>query len=241
MQANSSAGQQPNIYIIGAQFGFTCVSRIRALALALLHKFARWNLPGGTGLFGSCLSVSANLIFCTCCLGLAGPVQAERADRSKPINLESDRMRVDDLHKTSAFEGNVVMTQGTLTIRADKVTVRQDQEGFQYGSASGNPASFRQKRDGANEYIEGEAERIEYNGKLDRVEFYNRARLKREPADEVRGNYISYDSRTEYFTVTGGAGPVASGSPDARVHAVIQPRNTGENIEKAPAPGAPKR
>jgi lipopolysaccharide export system protein LptA len=181
------------------------------------------------------------LVFCTCCLGLAGPAQAERADRSKPINLESDRMRVDDVQKTSVFEGKVVMTQGTLTIRADKVTVRQDQEGYQYGSASGNPASFRQKRDGANEYIDGEADRIEYNGKLDKVELFNHARLKREPADEVRGNYISYDSRTEYFTVTGGAGPAASGSPDARVHAVIQPRITGEAAEKAPAPGAPKR
>lgn len=181
------------------------------------------------------------LVFCTCCLGLAGPAQAERADRSKPINLESDRMRVDDAQKISVFEGKVVMTQGTLTIRADKVTVRQDQEGHQYGSASGNPASFRQKRDGANEYIEGEADRIEYNGKLDKVEFFNHARLKREPADEVRGNYISYDSRTEYFTVTGGAGPAASGSPAGRVHAVIQPRNTAEDTEKAPAPGAPKR
>ncbi len=181
------------------------------------------------------------LVFCACCLGLAGQAQAERADRSKPINLESDQMRVDDAQKTSVFEGKVVMTQGTLTIRADRVTVRQDQEGHQYGSASGNPATFRQKRDGANEYIEGEAERIEYNGKLDKVEFFNHARLKREPADEVRGNYISYDSRTEYFTVTGGAGTAASGSSDARVHAVIQPRNTGEDAEKAPATGAPKR
>jgi len=174
-------------------------------------------------------------------LGLAGPAQAERADRTKPINLESDSMRVDDVQKISVFEGKVVMTQGTLTIRADKITVRQDKEGHQYGSASGNPATFRQKRDGAEEYIEGEADRIEYNGKIDKVEFFDRARLKREPADEVRGNYISYDSRTEYFTVTGGAGPTASGRPAGRVHAVIQPRNSAEDTGKAPAPGAPKR
>jgi lipopolysaccharide export system protein LptA len=172
---------------------------------------------------------------------LAGPAQAERADRTKPINLESDTMRVDDAQKTSVFEGKVVMTQGTLTIRADRITVRQDKEGHQYGTASGDPAVFRQRRDSAEEYIEGEAERIEYNGKIDKVEFFNRARLKREPADEVRGNYISYDSRTEYFTVTGGAAPAASGSPEGRVHAVIQPRNTAEDTEKAPAPGAPKR
>jgi lipopolysaccharide export system protein LptA len=174
-------------------------------------------------------------------LGLAGPAQAERADRTKPINLESDSMRVDDVQKTSVFEGKVVMTQGTLTIRADRITVRQDKEGHQYGSASGNPATFRQKRDGADEYIEGEAERIEYDGKVDKVEFFNRARLKREPADEVRGNYISYDSRTEYFTVTGGAAPGGGGGPAGRVHAVIQPRAGAEEGEKAAAPGAAKR
>jgi lipopolysaccharide export system protein LptA len=181
------------------------------------------------------------LILSVLLLGLAGPAHAERADRSKPINLESDSMRVDDVQKISVFEGKVVMTQGTLTIHADKITVRQDKEGHQFGSASGNPATFRQKRDGANEYIEGEAERIEYNGKIDKVEFFNRARLKREPADEVRGNYISYDSRTEYFTVTGGAGSGAGGSPEGRVRAVIQPRASGEDPEPAPAPGAPKR
>lgn len=177
---------------------------------------------------------------CACCLALAGAAQAERADRSKPINLESDRMRVDDVQKTSVFEGSVVMTQGTLTIRADRITVRQDKDGFQYGTASGNPATFRQKRDGADGYIEGEAERIEYNGKLDRVEFFNHARLLREPADEVRGNYISYDARTEFFTVSGGA-PGVGGSPGGRVHAVIQPRATAEEPGKVPVPDAPKR
>ncbi len=180
----------------------------------------------------------AILVFCACLAGLsAAPAQAERADRSKPINIESDRMRVDDVKKMSVFEGNVVMTQGTLSIRADKITVRQDKDGYQYGSASGHPATFRQRRDGAAEYIQGEAERIEYDGKLDRVEFFDRARLLREPADEVRGNYISYDSRTEYFTVSGGVG----GGPGDRVHAVIQPRAAEEESGKSAAPDARKR
>ena len=166
---------------------------------------------------------------------VTGAAQAEKADRSKPINLESDRMHVDDAQKLSVFEGKVLMTQGTLSIRADKVTVRQDKDGYQYGTASGNPATFRQKRDGAEGYIEGEAERIEYDGKLDRVEFFNRARLLRGPADEVRGNYISYDARTEYFAVTGGNAPGARNDPGGRVRAVIQPRAAGEQA------GTPKR
>ena len=187
------------------------------------------------------LKTLLTLAWCGCWLALAAPAQAEKADRGKPINLESDRMRVDDAQKISVFEGKVVMTQGTLSIRADKITVRQDKEGHQYGSASGNPASFRQKRDGADEYIEGEAERIEYNGKIDKVEFFNRARLKREPADEVRGNYISYDARTEYFTVSGGDGANASGGAEGRVRAVIQPRISGEDAATGSNPAAPKR
>lgn len=169
-----------------------------------------------------------------------GPATAEKADRGKPINLEADRMRVDDAQKVSVFEGKVVMTQGTLTIRADKITVRQDKEGYQYGTATGNLATFRQKRDGAEEYVEGEAEQIEYNGKIDRVEFFRRGRLKREPADEVRGNYISYDSRTEYFSVTG-AGPAQPGNPGGRVTAVIQPKTPADDAGKTPAPGNTKQ
>ena len=173
-----------------------------------------------------------------CCAAvLVGTTHAEQADRSKPIHLESDRMRVDDAHKTSVFEGKVVMTQGTLSIRADKITVHQDKDGYQYGTAIGHPATFRQKRDGADGYIEGEADRIEYDGKNERVEFFNHARLLREPADEVRGNYISYDARTEYFTVTGSGATSAGGGTEGRVHAVIQPRDA----DKAAPKQAPKQ
>jgi lipopolysaccharide export system protein LptA len=133
------------------------------------------------------------------------------------------------------------MTQGTLSIRADKVTVRQDKDGNQYGTAIGNPAVLRQKREGAEGYIQGEAQRIEYDGKRDLVELFNRARLLREPADEVRGNYISYNSRTEYFTVTGGDGPGAGGSSAGRVHAVIQPRTSADEAAKPPAANPPKQ
>jgi len=150
-------------------------------------------------------------------------------------------MQVDDVRRTSVFEGNVLMTQGTLSIRADKITVRQDKDGHQYGSASGNPAVFRQKRDGAEGHIQGQAQRIEYDGKLDRLELFNNARLLREPADEVHGNYISYDSRTEYFTVTGGPGRDASAAPAGRVRAVIQPRAAAGEAGEAPAAVTPKR
>ncbi len=159
---------------------------------------------------------------------------AEKTDRDKPVNLEADRVTIDDAKQVATFEGNVVLSQGTLQIRGDKMVVRQDAEGFQFGIATGNLASFRQKREGLDEYIEGFAERIEYDGKAERVQMFNRAVMKR-GLDEVRGNYISYDATTEFFRVTGGGKQAATANnPEGRVRAVIQPKP-----KVTPPPGAP--
>ena len=173
-------------------------------------------------------------------LATASSARAERADRDRPVNIEADRMNADDLQKTAVFEGRVVLTQGTLLIRADRLTVRQDKEGFQSGIALGKPATFRQKREGSDEYIDGEAERIEYDGRADRVQMFNRARLRRDGGDDVRGNYISYDSRTEHFSVQAAKDAPAE-SRDGRVRAVIMPKkgDTGgpsAPLEPKPAP-----
>lgn len=152
------------------------------------------------------------------------PAHAERADRDKPVNLEADRVTVDDAKQTATFEGNVVLTQGTLTIRGDRMIVQQDANGFKYGAAYGNLASFRQKREGYDEYIEGHAERIEYDSKQEKLQMFNRAYLKKN-LDDVRGNYISYDAATEFFRVVGGGKQAATPSnPEGRVRAVIQPK-----------------
>jgi lipopolysaccharide export system protein LptA len=163
------------------------------------------------------------------------PASAERLDREKPVSVEADRMLADDGKQTVVFEGRVVLTQGTFVLRADKLTVRQDKEGFQSGVATGSPATFRQKRDGAEEWIEGEAQRIEYDGKGERVELFDKARVTRDK-DEVRGNYISYDTRSEIYRVQGAKELVSTpAGRDGRVRAVIQPKKK----EDAAAPRAP--
>jgi lipopolysaccharide export system protein LptA len=155
---------------------------------------------------------------------LAAPAPAEKTDREKPINLEADRVSIDDAKQTALFEGNVLLTQGTMQIRGDRMEVRQDKEGFKYGTTWGNLAYFRQKRDGYDEYIEGWAERIEYDGRTETLQMFIRAQMKR-GQDEVRGNYISYDARSEFFRVTGsGEKAAGSGKPEGRVRAVLQPK-----------------
>jgi lipopolysaccharide export system protein LptA len=158
-------------------------------------------------------------------MAVAAPLaHADKADRNKTINLEADRVTVDDVKQIATFTGNVVLTQGSMMLRGDRMEVRQDKDGFKYGTTWGNLAYFRQKREGSDDFIEGWAERIEYDGRGDKVQMFNRAMLKR-GQDEVRGSYISYDSGSEFFQVTGGATKSASLKPgEGRVRAIMQPK-----------------
>jgi len=159
---------------------------------------------------------------------------AEAADRDKPIELEADTVTVNDAKKTSTYTGTVILTQGTLVIRADKLVVREDKEGFQHSTSTGNPTTFKQKREGKNEYMEGSAQRIEYDGRMDKVQLYTKAWVKR-GEDIVHGDYISYDANAEYAEVIGGAKSESAGSGSGRVKAIIQPKN-----KPAQTPGTPK-
>ena len=173
---------------------------------------------------------------------LALPAYAEKADSEKPINLEADRISMDDVKKVQVFDGNVVLTQGTMQIRTAKLVVTQDADGFQKGVATGGAnglARFKQKLEGKDEYIEGEAERIEHDAHSETTQFFVRAWVKN-GQDEVKGHYISYNSLTENYLVTNGAGDTktAAGAPQARVRAIIQPK--GKNAPAADAkPGEP--
>lgn len=156
------------------------------------------------------------------------PAIAEKADRDKPIQLEAQKVTVDDAKKIQILEGDVLLTKGTLVIHADRVVVTEDQYGFQHGTAFGGKgklATFRQKREGRDEYIDGEAERIEYDTRNEIAELFHKAWV-RSGDDQLKGDYIWYDSISEKYLVTAGENPDPKGPP-ARVRAVIQPKNKG--------------
>jgi lipopolysaccharide export system protein LptA len=145
---------------------------------------------------------------------------AERADSSKPLQLESDQVLIDDANKISTFTGNVQLTQGTMFIRGDKIVVMQDKDGFKHGTIYGNTASFRQKREGVDEYVEGSGERIEYDTRAEEINLYGQAHVKR-GLDDVRGEHITYNLKTEIFQVS--SSDSADTAPE-RVRAILQPK-----------------
>ena len=158
------------------------------------------------------------------------PALAEKADRDKPTNIEADRMSSDDARRMSIFEGNVVLTNGTMQVRADRIVVREDADGFRYATATGKPVRFRQKGDpkGGKEgvWTDGEALRIEIDSRNERVELFDQARVTRDQ-DTVNGDYIFVDQRTDFFSVSS-AKDAAPASPAGRVKAVIQPKTKPE-------------
>ena len=180
-------------------------------------------------------------IFASLLLIVAASALAERADREKPISLEANRISVDDVKKVQIYEGNVVLSQGTLVIRSDKLVVTQDADGFQKGVAYGGPgglARFKQKREGKDEFIEGEGERIEHDARSEITEFFVRAWV-RSGLDEVKGNYISYDGLHEKYQVTSGVSAAGKGparTEGGRVRAITQPKgkNSGEPTKSDP-------
>ena len=180
------------------------------------------------------------MLFCASLVVLSPAALAERADREKPINVEADAMQYDDLKQVNVFTGNVTLTKGTILIRGDRLVLRQDPEGYQYATAEGRPASFRQKRDGGvDQFIAGVAQRLTYDGRTEKVRLEEQANLKRlereRVTDEIHGKVITYDSRNEFFNVEGGGASASSPeNPTGRVRVVIQPRDAQP---ESPAPG----
>lgn len=171
-----------------------------------------------------------------------GVAWAEKADRDKPMNVEADNMRYDDLKQTNVFTGRVVMTKGTIIVRGTRIDVRQDAAGYQYGVVTAEPgklAYFRQKRDNVDEFIEGEAETIEYDSKADNVKLIKRAVMRRyigsTLGDETTGAVIVYENTTGVYTVDGGLAPTNQANGGGRVRAMLSPKPAAS----APAPATP--
>lgn len=176
------------------------------------------------------------LQFAVAALLLATSASAERSDRDKEIVIGANRLIADDANRTSTFEGSVVVTQGTMRMTASKVTVKEDAERHKFYVASGSPVTFRQKRDKVDEWVEGFAERAEFDDRNDVLRLYSRARVKSNQ-NELAGDFISYDMKREVAEVSG-APPGKAAAPDARVKVIIlPPKRAPDGEEKKPAPG----
>ena len=173
----------------------------------------------------------------------ASAAHAEKADRSKPMVVEADRDGSMDLQRqVLVYSGNVVISQGTMVLRAERVEMREMPDGYRAATATGapgKPATWRQRRDGLDETVEGSADRIEFDGRADTLRLLGNSAVRRlragMVAEEVSGGTIVWDNLAEVFKVEGGA-PTAV-NPTGRVRSVLSPR--AEPAAAAPATPTP--
>jgi lipopolysaccharide export system protein LptA len=153
------------------------------------------------------------------------------ADSTQPTKIEADQMVYDNAKQMKTFTGNVILTRGTLLIKAGKVVLVTTPAGYEEATlyaAPGKLASLRQQRDGGPDlWIEGEAERIEYDERTEIAKLFTRANMRRldgkKITDEISGEFIKYDSRTEMYSANNST-PNATSTQGKRVTAIIQPR-----------------
>ena len=162
------------------------------------------------------LKIFLTTLFSGCFLN----AHALESDRQQPISIEADQGSLDQKNQVTVFTGNVIVKQGTLNIRAASVRVSQDKAGNQTVNAQGSPAYFRQALDNNKGIAEGWGNRMEYLSQTNVVKLVGNAKVQR-GGDMAQGEAISYNTRTEVYTVLGGA---ATGNKNGRrVHVIIQP------------------
>lgn len=191
--------------------------------------------------------VLLSLSLALACALPAGQSRAEKGDRTQPWVIEADRDGVIDLQRqVLVYSGNVVISQGSMVLRAERVEMREMPDGYRAATALGTPArpaSWRQRRDGVDETVEGTAERIEFDGRADTLRFLGNGAVRRlrggTVADEITGATIIWDNTAEVFKVEGGAKTATN--PTGRVRAVLSPRVEPAASAPATSPLTPSR
>ncbi len=174
-------------------------------------------------------------------LVLGGAAQAEQADRLKPMHVEADKMHHEESRQLTILTGRVQAVKGTLVMRAARMEVQQDAQGQQiahFWAEPGQRVFFRQKREGLNEFIEGESVQAVYDSQQDLMTLTDRAevRILREGrmADQMFGQRIVYNNMTEVLNVDGQTPGVAGRS--TRVRAVLAPKAEASAPAAVPGP-----
>jgi lipopolysaccharide export system protein LptA len=184
-----------------------------------------------TSNFRALTSFAAFFIACALAF-MPAAASAEKADRDKPVTIEADKLLHDELKQISVFSGRAVLSKGSMVLRGDRIELRQDPDGYQFGvilPEDKKRAFFRQKREGVDEYIEGEALRIDYDGRADRIVLSEQAEIRRYRGttlgDQMSGKRIVYDNLIDVFTIDGQRGTDNNKATDTRVRATLAPRS----------------
>ena len=141
-------------------------------------------------------TLAASLVLALLC---ASAALALSSDREEPIEIEADSAEADDAKGITIYKGDVIITQGTLRITGEHVTIHYGEgNSFTKMVTLGNPARFRQLPDGKADkeanYQRARASRMEYYKDTDTIVLLGNA-VYGQGGDQVAADRIDYDSR----------------------------------------------
>ena len=177
----------------------------------------------------------STLLFISLLLGIVLPAGMSGAQENEPdpdTIVLSDTLDYDDNERESIFTGNVIMTRGDMTLHADKLVLVEDEDGYQYGTAtvSTRPlVHIRQENPEEFEVIEAQGKRGEYDGKTEELTVIGQAVVTRficgKPTDTIRGERVVYKQQTNTYHAYSGP---ESAAPKGRVRSLVQPRSKSD-------------
>lgn len=147
-------------------------------------------------------------------------------DRSQPIQLQASRGQIDQKTGVSVYEGNVVISQGSMRLAADTATIYIKDGGFQRMEATGKPVTLRYRPTANKPEIQGVSQRVEYNVDSAKVIMSGGARLT-QGQDVFTGDRIEYDLQGDVVRARGAGN-------QGRIQFTIQPRAQGGQPTKKP-------
>ncbi|PXX42409.1 lipopolysaccharide export system protein LptA [Undibacterium pigrum] len=165
-------------------------------------------------------------------LGLACvSANAEKADSNKETIIEAGYGESDGKTSVRRLSKGVSLVRGTLIVKAENAVVTEAPNGDQFVVLTGGSSrkvTFRQKRDGGPDlWVDGEADRAEYNQSTEIVKFISKAKVRylegKRVTQEQEGEYLSYDSKNDIAVGTNStSGQHVDGSGSLKI--ILQPK-----------------
>ncbi|TKD33234.1 lipopolysaccharide transport periplasmic protein LptA [Azotobacter chroococcum] len=163
------------------------------------------------------------LLFSLCSALGAASAWALPSDRDQPIRVQADSAELDDKQGVAVYHGDVVITQGTLKITGNKVTITQDGNGdIKVFTSVGNPAYYEQKPAPDKSIVQAYGQTIQYFAENERIVLIDKARVIQD-GNTFEGEKIVYDTQRQIVNAGRATGTKIS-SPKPRIDMVIQPK-----------------
>ncbi len=140
-------------------------------------------------------------------------LQARKSDFAQAIDVQADSSEFDEKSGLQILRGNVEISQGSMKIQADEITVDLQLGKLSLIRGKGSPIIFQQENEDG-ELVVGRCEEIEYDAAKATLKLSGNASLT-QPNQELSGDVILFESKTQKV--------LAEGGKDRRVNIKIQP------------------